>query len=74
MLLAFFFFNIEKKYLGHTFWSLHRHQRSFQYVIFPREEKDAFKAKFGVIYVTSRHHWKAQLEEEVKSLGRGKLG
>jgi hypothetical protein len=61
VLLAFFFFNIEKKYWG-TFYSFQRGKdltvKNF------REGSDAVKAKYTFKY--SKHHWKAN-EEEVKA-------
>ena len=61
VLLAFFFFNIEKKYWG-TFYSLQRGKdltvKNF------REGSDAVKAKYTFKY--SKHHWEAN-EEEVRA-------
>jgi hypothetical protein len=62
VLLVFFFFNIEKKYLG-TFYSLQR-GKDLTVQRFRDSENDASKA--DAIFNNSKRHWEL-IEEEVKA-------
>jgi hypothetical protein len=61
MCLAFFFFNIERKYL-HTFWSTQR-SKDFSMAKFLEGKSDATKFK---VFTNSRHHW-VSIERELKN-------
>jgi hypothetical protein len=62
VLLAFFFFIIEKKYWG-TFYSLQR-GKDLTINNFREEKEDATKAAYT--FQTSKHHWKS-IEDEVRA-------